>query len=468
MAGRPVTVHSGQSLKIWVIVFAALTVIALGLFIFQLTNNKALQNRARQAENRLTTYGSPPPFYAEEAQARGSNVFAAMETDRRKLASLTTGNPEDVAVGIVPVFERLLGEIAQRKPGTLNPGDTLRTAIERLDEAHTTAQQRAAELDRQLADAQANLANCTADLKVKEDQFTAQVTALGEQLRQAQDEKTSALAQKDEQLTQAQGEIETQKQQILRMDREGLNVVRDKDVEIGRLETQIAALQKQLQSLKPSTFDPHAILTKADGRIVRAVPGSDVVYINLGAADKVKVGMGFEVYSQTREAPKGLRGKASLEVATVLEDTAECRVLRRENGQPIIEGDSVVNIAFERGRQPKFVVQGEFDLNYDGVPDFDGLEQVTALIRQWGGQVVKELDESVDFVVIGQAPTGARFDDQTMVSEVVREQARRREGAGQQFNQLLERAATMYIPIITQNQFLYLTGYAGDTTMVRR
>lgn len=151
-----------------------------------------------------------------------------------------------------------------------------------------------------------------------------------------------------------------------------------------------------------------------------------------------------------------------------MEESAECRVTRRAPGQPIIEGDIIVNIAFERNRVPKFVIRGDFDLNYDGIIDFDGVEEVKSLIRQWGGQIADDLDESVDFVVIGLAPKPPTFGPEEQVSDVVRDQAQQRELMASQFRALIEQAQKMYIPVITQNQFLFLTGYAGEATAVRR
>jgi hypothetical protein len=171
--------------------------------------------------------------------------------------------------------------------------------------------------------------------------------------------------------------------------------------------------------------------------------------------------MGFEVFPQLGSPGQALRGKASLEVATLMEDTAECRVTRSTPNQPIVEGDIVVNIAYEQGRKPKFVVRGEFDLNYDGKVDaFGGRDEVESIIRQWGGQVVPDLDESVDFVVIGvppregEVPAGA--------SDIVRDQEDRKRLERSEFHKLIDDARSMYIPVITQNQFLFLTGYAGE------
>jgi hypothetical protein len=182
----------------------------------------------------------------------------------------------------------------------------------------------------------------------------------------------------------------------------------------------------------------------------------------------MKPGMGFEVYAPNREASSDLRGKASIEVVTVMEETAECRVTRRAAGQPILEGDLVVNIAYERNRSPKFVVRGDFDLNYDGVIDQNGVEEMTALIRQWGGQIAEDLDESVDYVVIGLPPGTGEAAVGATATAVVRDQLQQRELERSKFKALVERAQKMFIPVITQNQFLYLTGFTGDAAVARR
>ena len=54
MAGRPMSPYGGQSgLLYGLIAFAFVSVASLGLFVFQLTKNKAAENRAQSAEQRL-------------------------------------------------------------------------------------------------------------------------------------------------------------------------------------------------------------------------------------------------------------------------------------------------------------------------------------------------------------------------------------------------------------------------------
>jgi hypothetical protein len=469
MAGRPFASRGGQvGLLYGLVAFAVVSVVALGLFIFQLTKNKKYASEYQTAQTKLDRYGNPAAYYNDEASARKTKVFAVMTDDLRRLAMRFTGSEEDVGAMVLAEADQVMGGLATRLPGVIDKDDPVLPALSKLGGQYAQEKSERDSLARQVEDLLHDKAALTEQLKNTQDQFGAQVAKLGEQLRQAQEDKLAALQQKDAQLHELQSTLDASEGQLQTLKREGSTLARDKDIEIGQLNTVVNDLQRKIQALKPGTFNPNAILTKADGRILRAIPGSDVVYINLGAVDRIKPGMGFEVYSPTQEVPSDLRGKASIEVVTVMEDTSECRVTRRTSLQPILEGDIVANIAYERNRKPKFVVRGDFDLNYDGVIDYNGVEEVTALIQQWGGQVVDELDESVDYVVVGLPPTVPTAAAEEHASEVTRAQAQQRELERSRFRALVERAQKMFIPVITQNQFLYLIGYAGGTTVAQR
>ena len=108
------------------------------------------------------------------------------------------------------------------------------------------------------------------------------------------------------------------------------------------------------------------------------------------------------------------------------------------------------------------MVRGEFDLNYDGQTDWDGLEKVTGIIQAWGGQVVDTVDESTDFVVVGMGPQAVSLASGRPVSDVIRDLADSRLDRLSAYQQDIEQARTLYIPVITQTQFLFMTGYSGQ------
>lgn len=470
MAGRPAARGGGLTgLHYGLITFVALTVAALAGFIFSLTNLKRAQDEAAAANRRLAAYGNPPAYYADEAAARsGGRVFDVIRDDLRTLATAATGQPEAVGVAVKREVETVLSAIEQRHPGTVTQSMPLLAAVREMDRALTAAKESAAAVQTELKDVQAEKEALAQQMNSVREEFAAQVAELGKRVEQIEREKAEALAAKDAQYEEARVALETLTEERNRDRVEVRRSQEERDIEMARLRSQIEAQQEKIGQLEPSGFDPDAILTKADGRILQAVPGSDLVYINLGEQHRLRSGMGFEVYSRTREVPRSLRGKASIEIVAVMDSTAEARVVRSTPGQPIIEGDLIVNIAYERNRQPKFVIRGEFDLNYDGEVDFDGMEKIAAMIRRWGGQVVDELDESTDFVIVGQAPHVPIIQDPSLASLQVRDQAQTKALARGAFEDLVNRANSLFIPVLTQNQFLLLAGYTDASMMAAR
>ncbi len=462
MAGRPVAARGGglTGAHVGMIVFAFLTVAALVMFILQLTKVQGIEQRAVNAEKRLQRIGQLPGYYENEATNRKTTAARVVEEDLNALSNLIAGEQGLVARTLVERSDEALRSLAGR--GGVQEGDTLLTGLAKLGDYAAAARAEADAIKAELAQAQANAEALTRQLKSTRDAFEEQVADLRADFERSVGEFTEKMAAKDEQLAQLQTSLEGREQEIQQGRRSVETERREAQLQMQRRENQIADLQKKIQDLKGS-FDPEAVLRKADGRILRAIPGSDIVYINLGANDSVKVGMTFEVYAQTGTVGQSVRGKASLEVLTVMDDTAEARVTRVEPNQPILEGDVVVNLAYEEGRKPKFVVRGEFDLNFDGQPDLNGAEEIRGIIRRWGGQVVNELDESVDYVVVGVPPEATTVGPGA--SDVVRDQEQRRQLERSAYRKLMDDARALYIPVITQNQFLFLMGYAGDVNL---
>jgi archaellum component FlaC len=467
MAGRPVA-SSGQSgLLYWVIAFAVLTVVMLGLFILQLTTNKDLAEEAEQAQRRLSEYGNAPSYYRQEASARSTNIFAAVDEDHRMLATLISGSASDVPVTLGNKLQGFLDSLAERYPNVVSANDTLITVFETMSDRLGDQDQTIASNESRIEELEQQKQSLTAQLRTAREEFEQEIASLKDRLAQIQDDKTRSLAQKDNQLQQSQDEVASLRQQVTKFEREWARRERDVEIMVGRLERQVERQRNEILSLKPEPFNTDAILTKADGRVFRSVPGSDIIYVNLGAQDNVKVGMGFEVFSESRTDRDTLRGKASLEVEYVMADSAECRVTRRLPGKPIVEGDFVVNLAYERERQPKVLVLGDFDLDYDGQIDFDGKRTIESLVRKDGGMLVEELDESVDYIVIGLAPRVPQIGPDGNASDVVKNQAVQQELEASRFRDVVDQAGRLRIPIVTQNQYLFLTGYSGRGAIER-
>jgi hypothetical protein len=461
MAVRPAT-RGGDGMLYGLIAFVIVSVASLGAFIWQLTNNKELQDKNTSAAKQIKEFGLPLQYYKDEAQARSSTVADTMHSQIKALANLISGKEDMLQPGLEAETRRALKQIADASPGVINPNDTLLTAITKLGSGYGKQTQQLAALKAERDELAGLNDQISAGNATARKEFEEQVAELRDNLARVEKEKDEAVAAKDKQFSELQTASEAQADEMNRARTLKQTTDREIEIEIARLKKLINEYQKKIDELRPSAFDVNALLTKADGRIMRAIPGSDVVYINLGSRDKLRAGMGFEVFSPMGErTDSDYRGKASIEIVTVLDTTAEARITRQTALKPIVEGDVIVNVAFEKNRKTKFVVRGDFDLDYDGETDFDGLERISGLIREWGGQVVPEVDESVDFVVVGTGPQAPDVLQGRPISSVVEDLITTRSKERANWLAVVEAAKARNIPVLTQTQFLFLTGERG-------
>ena len=466
MAGRPVAARGGNGMLYGLIAFVVLAVAGLGGFVWQLTSNKTLQSAAQRANDDVRSFGNPLQYYREEARAQNNTIFAVVNKDLQELARLTCGKEDAVRPAITAAAQQVLKDISGTSR-TVKADDSLMSALAKLFEENKGFQKENNRLNSDLELARKTQLDAENNLATVREEFQDQIESLQEELDRIAQQNTDQLAAKDEQLARQQSESEAIGEELNRTKVQQQAMAQNHEIEIYRLRENLKSLEEQIAVLKPGGFDPYDILTKADGRVLRAIPGSDVIYIDLGERDHVKPGLTFEVFSSTAGGGRNdFRGKASVEVTAVMETTAECQITRETPGRPIVESDVVVNIAYERNRLPKFAIRGEFDLDYNNERDWNGVERVAAIIRAWGGQVADQIDESTDFVVLGMGPQLPPSRGGRPMSDVIRSLADDRLNQATEYQEDVDKARSLYIPIITQSQFLYLTGYAGRDLML--
>ncbi len=145
----------------------------------------------------------------------------------------------------------------------------------------------------------------------------------------------------------------------------------------------------------------------------------------------------------------------------VTEQVCAARIVKSDKKDPIVKDDIVTNLIWDRKMPNRFVVAGEFDFNNDGRIDADGAQRIAELIERWGGIVADTITVDTDFLIVGVEPIALRRPTQHELDMDPMAQ-QRYEMSGKkigEYNQFLDKAGNLGIPVFNQKRFLFLIGY---------
>jgi len=196
--------------------------------------------------------------------------------------------------------------------------------------------------------------------------------------------------------------------------------------------------------------------------VLAVVDADGTVYINRGRNDRIVLGMSFEVYgdaSQIKRTADGdySRGKASLEVIRLDDNSATCRVTRATRGNPVTKGDVIANALYDPHKTYSFLVFGNFDADRDGRSTPTEAGEVKAIITGWGGRLADSLSGDVDFLVLGTRPVVPPQPPADAPTALLQEFIRQRNIA-REYDRLFEQAAATSIPVLNENRLRTLIG----------
>jgi len=239
-----------------------------------------------------------------------------------------------------------------------------------------------------------------------------------------------------------------------------------KEQEVIELQTELARLQNELDTITTRVqrrIDLPA-LTEADARITAVNLEDREIELDLDEDDRVLRGMTFEVFPDGELVKvigyDNLRGLATVEVTTLMENRSKARIIRLEPGaRDIRVGDKLVNIAFDNDRTYRFFVYGLFDINSDGSPSIRDTDLMEDLIEKWGGKVVEEFDWNIDYLVLGLEPDAPEDVDEFGLDPIEIERRREQRQIYDRYQELIEQAARLNIPVLNQYRALALLGY---------
>lgn len=305
-----------------------------------------------------------------------------------------------------------------------------------------TANQQAeiAKRDAAVAEAQAAMNKAVADAKAAIDDKQKQV-----------DDFSGKAAASDKALTDAQAQQQVELQTLQR--------------NLAKAKQDYDALLNKFAQFRPNVKD--SIIRNVDATITQVAPDS-VCYINLGFGDHVSPGLTFEVYDKFDGIPKlgdGTssldmpKGKASIEIISVGQNSSQCRVLGTKSGASVAQGDLCANLVYDKNIKPVFYVYGKFDMDQNGVATEAEAEVIKNLITRWGGKIADKVSIDVDFVVFGKEPSVPVYSAEELAQPLQKAKADEAKAALDAYNKIRDEAVSLHIPVMNQNRFLYYTGY---------
>ncbi len=472
MAVQPST---GRSVPLYVlIIFVVLFLISTTGLVLLFVHQEDLKLQATQATElfqqyigtRLKNSGKLEAYKAMGESARPKQTAVeALLADRDRLAQIVAGNSAATSKDVMEQVNELVKELPAGTPASIKQvaQNDLKGALQQAVTVINTQAQQIETLKDQLRDLQSKNRTITAGYQKLEKKFQANVAKFLSQLKNLQRLVDSYKKQYTEQLKRIKSQVSKElKVQLTQMEKQFDSNIDDLRDIIKRNLTLLIASTRELgpvQMRVSSGITVDDLTQRIDGQILDI--SDDVVYIDLGKQHGIKKGIRFVVISTLDKGRIEPPVKAIIEVTDVGDMTSECRIVSSSLKNPILKGDLLINLIYDRELKLKIFVLGEFDWNEDGILDSTGRLKVETVIARSGGIIMKQLSPDVNFVVLGVAgeePTkpgpGAGADALKAYKHKLQRY--------RQYNDLKEQIQALNIPVITPKLIKKYTGYETD------
>jgi predicted nucleic acid-binding Zn-ribbon protein len=329
--------------------------------------------------------------------------------------------------------------------------EKLKTKLDNVTQAALALEKQLDVLQNNFDDAIADMSKTEKKLSEERDEFKQQV----DEIKQEYDKLAALLNKnKDQQVQDLRAERDQMKDARDKLETELLQI----GAKLSYAEERIAHLQTQIQATMPFQ-DPNVLAYRPDGKII--LIDNQIVHLNIGRDDHVYRGLTFTVYDRGMPIPKDGIGKAEIEVFDVRKNFSAARVLYSQKTNPIVQDDIVANLIWDSRETNIFMVAGEFDLNGDGVIEYDAADKIKSLIVKWGGKVTNAVTVDTDYLVLGRPPRVLRkptFDEIERDPLAVQKYEASLEKLDY-YKQVQAQARALYIPVFNTERFLYFIGY---------
>jgi len=383
-------------------------------------------------------------------EAGSESVLMHLQNEFRSVMQLVSGNRDMDRGGLESIMNAegledttLLAAYREQRTRANATSERAQSLEEQLDIAESRLADFSEERERMRADHQATIDSLNEQIEAiqrRADRYAREV----EQAKQDMERRVASIRDNyEQQIADLESELEDAKN------------------ELASKTDSIQTLQSKLNEIRVSASDEGAI---QDGEVLEILDDGSV-FIDLGRQDRVVLGMRFEVYGDITETRRDASGnippgKATIEVTRIDETTSRARAIRTTRGRAPVRGDILVNPIYDRNKTYSFFVFGDFDLDGVGGPTARETETVRSRIREWGGEIADEFRGDIDFLVVGVAPE----EPGPLPPSPTGPQVRRHVEAQRfysEYQDLINRAGNLSIPVLNQNRLFTLIGYYG-------
>jgi len=432
---------------------------SLGLFVTTMVfygNAQSAQSELDAANEDYKQFVSPQErehaairAIRDEASRERKTVVGFLATNKSELMQTVIGEP---SLGMAELRERLANVEGAEGSSLLGLIELKNDQIATLDE-----QLVAAESERRAAQAAARdeaerVADIENDFNGAASDMQNEVSVYADSNKQLADGFIAIEGRRIDQMEELRNDFVSREQRMQ-------NAVDELENENIALQAQIARLLGEGGVDRAMPLNEEALV---DGTVNQVSSGDEIV-ISIGRNKKAILGMTFAIYDdatdirideETGEYPQG---KAVVEIIRVEETFSRARVISFSQGNPIVRGDVIANAIYDPTKTYKFVVDGLFDTDKDGIASRFERETLEALIERWGGILVNDISGDVDFVVLGEKPILPPQPTSGAPVATIQEYVRLQQEI-QRYDDLMEKAQLTSMPLLNANRLETLIG----------
>lgn len=433
------------------------------LKVQQARYDKVIPSGSLQELDNIRTGMSP-----DSSQLRAGSLIDASVDQRKALVKMITGKPEVTEKEAAEETAAAIKEVKANPAfaGAAIPDGAGLTAVVKALSLRASADADAVKkANDAAADAQKNLSAAIETQKAELAKRDEAVKAAQAAQMASEASAAAAIAEKDKQVadsasmatkaTQLQGDQQAQQAVELQT----------RDRKYAELYSKYEASISKLAQYRPNIKE--SMIRNVDAVITQISPDS-IAYINLGFGDHVTPGLTFEVYDKHDGVPKLAdgtdtlnmpKGKCSIEIISVGQNSSQVRILNATPSVTISEGDLCVNVVYDKNIKPYFFVYGKFDMDQNGVATEAEGETIKNLVTRWGGKISDKISIESDFVVLGKEPVIPLFTPEELTQPIPAAKLAEAKAALEAYDKIRNEAVALHIPVMNQNRFLYYTGY---------